>query len=60
MEQPDRFVLSANLINAILNYMSSKPYAEVAPIVNGLHSQLAPQLPQSTENNSESTEKSTE
>lgn len=42
---PDRFVLSANLVSAIIQYLGSKAYNEVAPILNGIHSQIAPQLP---------------
>lgn len=45
MEQPDRFVLSANLIQAILNYMVSKPYSEVGQMINAIQAQVAPQLP---------------
>lgn len=45
MEQPDRFVLSANLIQAVLNYMGTKPYNEVGQIINAIHAQVGPQLP---------------
>ena len=42
---PDRFVLSANLVSALIQYLGTKPYNEVAPMLNGIHSQIAPQLP---------------
>ena len=42
---PDRFVLSTNLVSALIQYLGTKPYNEVAPMLNGIHSQIAPQLP---------------
>jgi hypothetical protein len=44
-QQVDRFVLSANLVGAIIQYMGARPYNEVAPILNGIHQQIGPQLP---------------
>ena len=46
---PDRFVLSANLVSALIQYLGTKPYNEVAPMLNGIHSQIAPQLPPAEE-----------
>lgn len=42
----DRFVLSANLVNALQNYLVSRPFSEVANLVLALQQQIAPQLPQ--------------
>ena len=42
---PDRFVLSANLVSALIQYLGRKPYEEVAPLLNAIHGQIAPQLP---------------
>jgi hypothetical protein len=44
-QQVDRFVLSSNLVAAIIQYMGSRPYNEVAPVLNTIHQQIAPQLP---------------
>lgn len=44
-QQVDRFVLSSNLVAAIIQYMGARPYNEVAPILNGIHQQIGPQLP---------------
>ncbi len=44
-QQVDRFVLSAKLVAAIIQYMGSRPYNEVAPVLNTIHQQIAPQLP---------------
>ena len=35
-EQPNEFVITAELANAILQYLISKPYVEVIQLVNGL------------------------
>jgi hypothetical protein len=32
--------LSTNLVNAVLNYLASKPYAEVAPIIAAFQKEL--------------------
>ncbi len=41
----DRFVLSANLVAAIQNYLNSRPFAEVANIALALNQQVQAQLP---------------
>lgn len=37
--------LSLGLINGILNYLGSRPYSEVAAIVQAIQEQAIPQLP---------------
>lgn len=41
----DRFVLSANLVNALQNYLVSRPFGEVANLVLALQQQVAAQMP---------------
>lgn len=41
----DRYVLSANLVNALQNYLVSRPFGEVANLVLALQQQVAAQMP---------------
>ncbi len=45
----DRFVLTANLIQAIQNYLGSRPFKEVANMMLALQQQIASQLPPESE-----------
>ena len=36
--------VSLQLVNGILNYLSTKPYGEVFQIVNALHGEVQPQI----------------
>lgn len=42
----DRYVLSANLVNAIQKYLVARPFAEVANIVLALQQQINAQVQQ--------------
>lgn len=37
--------LSLSLVNGILQYLGTRPYAEVFPIVQEIQSQAVPQIP---------------
>jgi hypothetical protein len=43
---PEKISLSTNLVNGILNYLGSKPFAEVNQLIQAIQSEAAPQLPQ--------------
>lgn len=45
----DKFVLSANLVNALQGYLGTRPFNEVANLALALQAQVAAQMP---ENNS--------
>lgn len=38
-----QYLLSADLLNAVLNYLGSKPYTEVLPLINELAKAIEPQ-----------------
>lgn len=40
-----KITLTLNLVNGILNYLGTKPYAEVFALVQEIQSQALPQLP---------------
>ncbi len=40
----ENLTLSTPLVNALLNYLSSRPFAEVEGLINGIREQAAPQL----------------
>ena len=44
--------LKLSLINGLLNYLGTRPYAEVANVIQAVHEQVAPQIQASTEANS--------
>ena len=37
--------LSLGLVNATLQYLGTRPYAEVAPLIQEIHAQAIPQVP---------------
>ena len=37
--------LTLNLVNGILQYLASRPYGEVAPLVQEIQAQAIPQVP---------------
>ncbi len=41
----DRFVLSANLVQAIRSYLGTRPFNDVANIMLAMQQQIASQLP---------------
>jgi len=41
--------ISVELLNAILNYLGTKPFVEVAGLINGIQEQAKGQLPEATE-----------
>lgn len=45
----DRFTLTANLIQAIQNYLGARPFKEVANLMLALNQQIAAQLPPETQ-----------
>ena len=40
----EALTLSTPLVNALLNYLASRPFAEVEGLINGIREQVAPQL----------------
>lgn len=36
--------LKLSLINGLLNYLGTRPYAEVANVIQAIHEQAAPQI----------------
>jgi hypothetical protein len=38
--------ISVELLNAVLNYLGTKPFVEVAGLINGIQEQAKGQLPQ--------------
>jgi hypothetical protein len=42
MEQTQAFIYSADLINATLQYLATKPYGEVANLIAGFNKPLDP------------------
>lgn len=41
--------LKLSLINGLLNYLSTRPYAEVANVIQAIHEQASPQIQVPTE-----------
>jgi hypothetical protein len=41
--------ISVELLNAVLNYLGTKPFVEVAGLINGIQEQAKGQLPETTE-----------
>ena len=37
--------LTLNLVNGVLQYLASRPYAEVAPLIQAIQEQAIPQMP---------------
>jgi len=37
--------LTLNLVNAVMQYLGSRPYAEVANIIQAIQEQVIPQMP---------------
>lgn len=40
--------LTVDLVNAILGYLGTKPFTEVAQLINAIQTQVAPQIQQET------------
>lgn len=41
---PKTLTLSTDLINAVLQYLGTRPFQEVAQLINGLQSEAGPQV----------------
>lgn len=41
----NKIALSVELINGILNYLASKPFAEVAPLISKVQEEVNAQVP---------------
>lgn len=41
--------VTLDLVNGILNYLATRPYAEVTGLINDIHQAVIPQVPQQTE-----------
>lgn len=37
--------LTLNLVNGVLQYLASRPYGEVAPLIQAIQEQAIPQVP---------------
>ena len=37
--------VTLNLVNGLLQYLGTRPYAEVAQIIQEIHAQVVPQVP---------------
>lgn len=42
--QDQDVALKLSLINGLLNYLGTRPYAEVANVIQAVHDQVAPQI----------------
>lgn len=42
---PEKISLSTNLVNAVLQYLGTKPFAEVSQLIQAIQSEAAPQVP---------------
>ncbi len=45
MNPDTKIELTLNLVNGILQYLGTRPYAEVFPIVQEIQAQATPQVP---------------
>lgn len=43
---PEKIEVSTALLNAVLQYLGTKPYAEVAQLIAGIQQEAKTQLPQ--------------
>jgi len=41
---PKTLTLSTDLVNAVLQYLGTRPFQEVAQLINGLQSEAGPQV----------------
>jgi hypothetical protein len=46
---PEKIELSLNLVNGILNYLGSKPFAEVNQLIQAIQSEAQGQVPAQAE-----------
>ena len=46
---PKTLSLSTDLINAVLQYLGTRPFQEVAQLIGGLQAEAGPQVKESTE-----------
>ena len=42
--QDQKIEISLSLINGLLNYLRTRPYGEVAAVIQAIHEQAAPQI----------------
>lgn len=42
--QDQNVTLTLSLINGLLNYLGTRPFAEVANVIQAIHEQVAPQI----------------
>ena len=43
---PEKINLSTNLVNAVLQYLGSQPYVNVAQLIEAVRAEASPQMPQ--------------
>ena len=43
--EPQKIELTLDLVNAVLQYLGTRPYADVFVIVQEIHAQATPQVP---------------
>ena len=43
--QDQDITLKLSLLNGVLNYLGTRPYGEVAPIIQAIQEQAIPQMP---------------
>jgi hypothetical protein len=41
---PKNLTLSTDLVNAVLQYLGTRPFQEVAQLINGIQSEAGPQV----------------
>lgn len=46
---PEKIEVSTALLNALLQYLGTKPYAEVAQLIAGIQQEAKPQIPEAEE-----------
>ena len=42
---PEKIELSVNVVNAVMSYLGTQPYQNVAQLVNAIQQEAAPQIP---------------
>lgn len=45
LDQKMPIQLTLGMVNAVLQYLGTRPYAEVFPLVQEIHTQVLPQIP---------------